>query len=193
MGILLSAVIVERTPSIPRNVADLETIDFADVFGAIAEDHHLTRCAQVCFKGTEKNQAERHDDGTIGEVLGDEDVGEGRGVSEETDREADLLEQVLVTQNPSKNVQRLGSVLAASSSPCPRCDLATTPKLAASTGRSTCADATCCPISKRLIECCQDLSMLEMRQHKAETSHIQSVTSTLYLLSRSGSRCVRDR
>ena len=35
----------ERTPAISRNVEDLETVEFADVLGAIAEDHHLTRCA----------------------------------------------------------------------------------------------------------------------------------------------------
>ena len=34
MGILFSAVIVERTPGIPQNVEDLETIEFAEVFGA---------------------------------------------------------------------------------------------------------------------------------------------------------------
>ena len=81
MGILLSSVIVPRLwkvcisghtsalPGIPRNVEDLETVEFADVLGAIAEDHHWTRCVQVCFTGTEEDQAERHDHGTIGEVL----------------------------------------------------------------------------------------------------------------------------
>ena len=43
----------ERTLGIPRNVQDLETVEFADVLGAITEDLHLTRCAQVCFTGTE--------------------------------------------------------------------------------------------------------------------------------------------
>ena len=33
---------------------DLETIEFSDVLGAIAEDKLLTRCAQVCFAGTEE-------------------------------------------------------------------------------------------------------------------------------------------
>ena len=55
----------ERTPDIPRNVDDLETTEFADVLGAIAEDQHLTRCAQVCSAGTEKDQAEQHDQGTM--------------------------------------------------------------------------------------------------------------------------------
>ena len=31
----------ERTPNITRNVDDLEKVEFADVLGAIAEDHHL--------------------------------------------------------------------------------------------------------------------------------------------------------
>ena len=59
------------TPGIPRNVDDLETVEFADVLGAIAEDQHLTRCAQVCFAGTDEDHAEQHDQGTIDEVLGD--------------------------------------------------------------------------------------------------------------------------
>ena len=62
----------ERTPCIPRHVDDLETVEFADVLGSIAEDQHLTRCAQVCFTDTEEDQAERHDQETIDEVLGDQ-------------------------------------------------------------------------------------------------------------------------
>ena len=68
----------ERTPGIPRNVDDLETVEFADVLGSIAEDKHLTQCAQVCFTGTEGDQAERHDQGTIDEVLGDQDRRPGK-------------------------------------------------------------------------------------------------------------------
>ena len=59
----------ERNPRIPRNVEDLETVEFADVLGAIAENHHWTRCAQICFTGTEEDQTERHDHGLIDEVL----------------------------------------------------------------------------------------------------------------------------
>ena len=66
----------ERTPGITRNVDDLETIEIAEVFGAIAEDQHSTRWAQVCFTGTEEDQAEQHDHGTIDEVLEDQDVEE---------------------------------------------------------------------------------------------------------------------
>ena len=67
----------ERTLGIPRNVDDLERVEFADVLGAIAEAHHLTRCAQVYSPGTEEDQAEQHDHGTIDEVLGDQDMEEG--------------------------------------------------------------------------------------------------------------------
>ena len=73
----------ERTPGIPRNVDDLETVEFADVLGSIAEDQHRTRCAQVCFTGTEEDQAERHDQGTIDEVLGDQDMEGGGHTPEE--------------------------------------------------------------------------------------------------------------
>ena len=89
----------ERTPGIPRNVDDLDTVEFADVPGSIAEDQHLTRCAQVCFMGTEEDQAERHDQGTIDEVPGDQDM-EGGDALEEADREADLLEQMPLPGHP---------------------------------------------------------------------------------------------
>ena len=75
-----------RTSSIPLNVEDLETVEFADVFGAISEDHHLTRCAQVCFTGTEEDQAELI---YLNRYL------------------------FLVTQRPGKNVQHLGFVFHA--------------------------------------------------------------------------------
>ena len=32
----------ERTLGIPRNVEDLESVEFAEVLGAIAQDQHLT-------------------------------------------------------------------------------------------------------------------------------------------------------
>ena len=83
----------QRTPGIPPDVEDVETVEFADVLSAIAEDQHLTRCAQVCFTGTEEDQAEQRDQGTIDEVLGDQDK-EGGDALHEDDREAGLLEQM---------------------------------------------------------------------------------------------------
>ena len=101
----------ERTPCIPRHVDDLETVEFADVLGSIAEDQHLTRCPQVCFTDTEEDQAERHDQETIDEVLGDQDMEEGGDVLEEADREADLLEQMPLPFHPESEKERLASWL----------------------------------------------------------------------------------
>ena len=177
----------ERTPGIPRNVGDLETAQFVDVLDAIAEDQHLTRCAQVCFTGTEEDQAEQCDQGTIDEVLGDQYMEEGDAL-DKADREADLLEQMPVFGHPESEKERLASWLRLHR----RARVAIrrgTSKLATFTGRSTRADVTCCPGSTRLHQCRQDLSMQGMRQHKAKTSN----TQTLYVQTRSGSRCVRDR
>ena len=95
----------------PRNVDDLETVEFADVLGAIAEDQHLTRCAQVCFTGTEEDQAEQQDQGTIDEVLEDQDMEGGGDALEEADREADLLEQMPLPGHPESEKERLASWL----------------------------------------------------------------------------------
>ena len=46
----------------------------ADLLGAVAEDQHETRRGQVCFAGTEGDQTEQHDQGSIDEVLEDQDV-----------------------------------------------------------------------------------------------------------------------
>ena len=96
----------ERTPGVPRNVDDLETIEFADLLGTIAENQDLTRCAQVCFAGTKEDcQAQQHDQGTIDEVLEHQDVGEGGDVLEE----ADILEQMSQLGHPESEKERQAS------------------------------------------------------------------------------------
>ena len=101
----------ERTPGIPRNVEDLETVEFADVLGAIAEGNNLTRCAQVCFAGTEDDQAERHARSTIDEVLEDQDEDEKGDFLEEADQEADLLHHIPLLGHPESENERLASWL----------------------------------------------------------------------------------
>ena len=101
----------ERTPGVPRNVEDSETVDLADVLGAIAEDLHLTRCAQVCFAGTEEDQTEQQDQGTIDEVLGGPDLKQEKDSLEEADREADLLEQKPLLGHPEPEKEHLASWL----------------------------------------------------------------------------------
>ena len=91
---------LERIPGIPRNLGDLETNEFADVLGTTAEDLHSTRCAQVCFTGTEDDRAEQHDHGTIDEVLGDPDTERGIDAPEDAERKADAPEQIPLLGHP---------------------------------------------------------------------------------------------
>ena len=88
-------------------------VEFADVPGSITQDKHLTRCAQVCFTGTEEDQAEQRDRGTIDEVLGPQDM-EGGDALEDADRDVIYLNRCLypITQNP-KNVWHPGFVFLA--------------------------------------------------------------------------------
>ena len=90
----------ERTLDIPQNLDDLEVNEFADVVRTIAEDLHLTQCAQVCFTGTEDDQAEQHDHGTNDKVRGDPDMEQGGDAPEEADREVDLPERVPLPDHP---------------------------------------------------------------------------------------------
>ena len=73
---------------------DLEANEFTDDVGVIAEDLHLTQCAQECSTGTEDDQAEQQDYGTIDEVLGDPHTERGGDAPEEADRDADPPEQI---------------------------------------------------------------------------------------------------
>ena len=60
---------------------------------------------------TEEDQAEQHDHGTIDDVLGDQDLKQGKDGLEEGDREADLLEQMPLPGQPEAEKERLASWL----------------------------------------------------------------------------------
>ena len=93
----------------------------------------------------------------------------------------------------SRVTERTSSILASSSSPCSRCDQTVTSKSATLTGRSTRGNVASRSSSTRLYQCCKDITMSGLWQHKAKTSNTQSVTaSALHVQSRSRSRCVRD-
>ena len=159
-------------PGVPRNVVDVETIKNVDVLGVIAEDQHLTRCAQVCFTGKEEDVAEQRDQGTIDEVRGDQDMEEVGDALEEADREADLLEQISLLGHPESEKRTcLASWLRL-----PLRNHTVTSKPATSTGRSTRSNVTCCPSSTRSHQCRQDFPMPGMRQRNAETSQTHKVS-----------------
>ena len=172
----------ERSPGIPRDVGDLETIEFADVLGATAENQHLTRVSQV-QKSTRLNSVIRERLTKFSEI---------KTWKKEEMPWKKLTEKLiclnrclfLVTQSPRKNAWHPGFAFLAelalqSGGYIETCDI---------DERSTRADVTCCPSSTRLYQCRKHFSMSEMRQRKAETSNTQSVTtSTLYVQSRSGS------
>ena len=105
-GILLSSVIVKRNWKVcvsghtsalgcSTKCGRCKTVDFADVLGAIAENHHLTSMCSGMFYKYRRDRDERHDHETIDEVLGDQDMEEGGEVWNEADREADLLEHLV--------------------------------------------------------------------------------------------------
>ena len=164
---------------------DLETVEFAGVLGAIAEDQHLTRCAHICFMGTEEDQ-----NGTIDEVLGGQDMEEGGDALEEADREADPLEQMPFPGHPESEKERLASWLRL-----PRWarvairrlhpNLRHLPKEALVQMLRAARDYISAAKTFPFQGC--DNAKPRPQTHKSIT------TSTLYVQSRSGSRCVRDR
>ena len=184
---------LKRTPGIPRNVGDLETVEFMDVLGAIAEDQHLTRYAQVCFTVTEEDQAEQHDHGTIHEVLGDQDTERGGDAPEEADREAELLEQVPLPGHPESEKERLASWLCFPR----RARLAirrSHRNLRHPPKEALVQIVTCCPSSTRQYQCAKTVRCQGCDNTKPRPQTLTSVsTSTLHVQSRNGSRCVRDR
>ena len=111
----------ERTFGIPQNLDDLEANEFADVVGVIAEDLHLTLCAQVCSTGTEDDQAAQHDYGTIDEVLGDPDM-EHEEMLRKTEKLTHLNRDLfLVTQSPDliRSITKWKSMCSGSSTQSP--------------------------------------------------------------------------
>ena len=171
---------------------DLETVEFGDTLGAIA-DQNLTRCSPVCFTGTEEDRAEQHDQGTIDEVLEDQDKREEGDTLEEANREADLLKQIPSPGHPESEKERLASRL-----------------------RLSCRTHVAIRRQHRNLDICQKehscrchvlpelhkITSTQPRLFDARDAftrsrclkHTQGVTTSfLQVQSRSGGRCVRDR
>ena len=81
----------ERTPGVPRHVGDLQSV---------AGDLHLTRFAQVCFAGTEEAHSEPHDQGTIDNIVEDQDTDDLPGATSGADAEAERLQLIPLPGHP---------------------------------------------------------------------------------------------
>ena len=155
--------------------------------GAIAEDNHLTRCAQVCFTASEEDRAEQHDRGAIDEVLEDQDMQEGRDVLDEAHGDADLLEQmpllvylepILLLGHAESEKERQAS-WSRLHSPCPCCDQATSPKLAACTSTSTwCRCYVLSEFHKIIVNAAKSFQCQGFENTKPRPQTTQSVTTS---------------
>ena len=129
------------------------------------------------FHRSEEDQAERHDQGTIDDVLGDQDLEQGKGVLEEADRDADLLEHIPLLGHSTSEKERLASwfrLLRRARVAIRRSHR----NLRHLNQRSTCADARSCSSTTTLHQSSKNVSMSGLRQHKAETSNTQSITTS---------------
>ena len=88
----------------PRSVEDLDETQFAHIIGSIAESHHLDRCVDAAFVGTEEAAAEA-DPRIIDAVFGQE--GEAsHDPADQHDDEQDLLEKIPLPGNPENEQKR---------------------------------------------------------------------------------------
>ena len=169
---------------------DLEKVEFRYVLGAITEDLHLTRCAQVCFTGTEEDQAERYDQSAIDDVLGDQDWNKEKMSWKKLTEKLICLNRYLflVTPRSKNNIKRLGFVFLA------------VPALQSDDYIETCDIY----LEKHLCRCCElpelhkainaakkDLSMSGVMPRPR--THKMSPPRRFYVQSRSGSRFIRGR
>jgi len=88
----------------PRCTDDLEEMQFADVLAGLAESHHIDKCADTVFVGTDEAAAEA-DPKIIDAVIGQEDeaFADPAGIH---DDEQDLLEKIPLPGNPESEQQR---------------------------------------------------------------------------------------
>ena len=90
----------ERTPAVPRNVGDLQSV---------AEDLHWTRCAHVCFGRTEEAHSEPHDQGTIDNSVEGQDSDDLWDTTRAVDAEAEHLVLIPHAGHPVIERERLTS------------------------------------------------------------------------------------
>jgi hypothetical protein len=98
----------ERDNGNPRCTEDLNEAEFADVLAGLAETHHLDKCVDAAFAGTEEAAAEAI---PIDGIFGREDEATGDPV-DDVDAEQDMLDQIPLPGNPITEQQRKKAWLA---------------------------------------------------------------------------------
>ena len=88
----------------PRCTDDLTEVPFADVLAGLAESHHLDKCVDAAFAGTEEAAAEAEPK-IIDAVYGHEDEGSA-DPADLHDEEQELLEKIPLPGNPTNEQQR---------------------------------------------------------------------------------------
>ena len=90
----------------PRSTDDLDETQFADIIGGIAESHHLDRCVDAAFVGTEEAKAEKS--ASKGPIDGIDDPRDESKPDDTRafDDEQDLLDRIPLPGNPVTEQQR---------------------------------------------------------------------------------------
>jgi hypothetical protein len=94
----------ERDNGNPRCTDDLEETQFADVLAGLAECHHMDKCVDTAFVGTEEAAAEA-DPHVFDGIFGPEDEALPNS-TDVFDDEQDLLERIPLPGNPQKEQER---------------------------------------------------------------------------------------
>ena len=95
----------ERDNGNPRCTDDLEETQFADVLAGLAETHHLDKCVDAAFAGTEEAAAEAEAPVVIDGIFSSADE-KKEEATDAYDDEQDLLEKIPLPGNPQSEQQR---------------------------------------------------------------------------------------
>ena len=90
----------------PRCVEDLGEVEFVDLIRGLVEEDHLDRSAHVAFTGTEEDNLEVRDRGTIDGLLEDGDRANGFDAIAEADAENELLDSLPLPGHPKHEKER---------------------------------------------------------------------------------------
>ena len=105
----------EKDSGMPRCVEDLEHEHFVGCLSGIAEAHHLDKCVDAAFAGTEEAEAEGVAQAPIDGVFGPEDEDIDADYEEAIDEEDEMLEELPLPGNPQTEKGEKGKVVAATS------------------------------------------------------------------------------